>query len=292
MKTRYLLHLMALVAVALSAAILPGTASAGPVVYVAGTGNEFGTLDLTTGAFTQIAMLNLPGGPSVDNMYAMGVGSDGHLYGLDSALNASLYQIDTTTGGLTSLGTTGQSAIGGTTDSAGTMFVLSQSFADSTFYTLTPPSTTTNVVGPTGLFLAQGLVAVTADGSQLFATAYNQTSGLYDLYSVNVTTGVATDIGATSYGGTNYQPLSGLFVNGTLYGFDANNDIFTINTSTGALTLIGSVSGLGSGDYLSAAAVVGGQTIPEPSGVVMGLIAVVAVGSVGLLRRRQAMAIA
>ncbi len=287
MRKRSLLHLVALVAIALSTAIHPSTAEASSTIYVAGTGNEFGTLDLTTGVATVPNILNLPGGPTSDLMFAMGF-SSGNLYGLDSSTpSANLYQINPSNGALGAPSAVGQTAIGGTTDNAGTMFVVSQEINTSVFYTLNPPSATPVTPPgpqPTGLFLPEGLVAVTASGSAVYATALNSNTGLVDLYSINETTGVATDIGPTSDPtGANFIPITGLFVNGTLYGFDANNDIVTINTSTGAVTLVGTVTGLGSGDYLTAVAA---QSIPEPSSVVLGLIAAAAVGSVGLVRRK------
>ena len=69
MSKRRLLHGIALATVLTLACALVPAAQAGPVVYVTGSGNEFGTLDLATGSFNQIATLALPAG---DFIYGMG----------------------------------------------------------------------------------------------------------------------------------------------------------------------------------------------------------------------------
>jgi PEP-CTERM motif len=292
MRKRNPLHFVALAAIALAAAMNPGTADAGSV-YVAGSGNEFGTLDLSTGNFSYIGTLALP---SNDNIYGMGFGADHNLYGLDSQTGtggAHLWQIDTATAGVTDLSPSGigQTAIDATADASGKMYALTQD-ANAVFYTLSPPSTTVNVVGATGIG-STGLMAVNASGTQIFTGSYDPVTGTTDLYSVNPTTGAATLIGDTGF-----YIINGLFVNGTLYGFDDNTEaIVTINTTTGVATQVatyntggnpglGTPNNPGAGDVIFASAVP--QSIPEPSSIVMGLIALAAGGSLGLLRRRPA----
>ena len=165
--------MLAAAAPVIGAAIGPSTASAGPIVYVAGTGGEFGTLDLATGDFTSIGTLNPSSGAEI---VGMGFGPDGNLYGLDFIQpNANLYQIDITNANSTLVGAIDHTAYGASTDAAGKVYALSQD-DNALFYTLDPPSRTTTVVGPTGLagfFLA----AVDAGGSQFFAGAPNPTTG-------------------------------------------------------------------------------------------------------------------
>src|SRR4051794_29854448 len=92
MTTRRLV--LAAAALVIGAAIGPSTASAGPIVYVAGTGGEFGTLDLATGDFTSIGTLNPSSGAEI---VGMGFGPDGNLYGLDFIQpNSNLYPIGIT----------------------------------------------------------------------------------------------------------------------------------------------------------------------------------------------------
>ena len=276
MKKQDLLRIAALAAIiALGASVTPRTAVASSTVYVAGSGNEFGTLNLTTGAFTSIGTLNLPSG---DQIFGMGFGADGNLYGVDNESDAQLFRINPTNATVTDLGAIGMSAIDATMDASGKMFVLSHD-ANAIFYTLNPPSTATNVVGPTGIS-SEGLFAVNAAGTQLFTSVVTGGS-TYDLASVNLTTGVATDIGNTGF-----FPFNGLFVGSTLYGFDAFGKIITLNTTTGAGTQVGTYS-LPNGDLIGASAVLMSQSVPEPSGLVLGLVSVVLMGSLGLIRRRR-----
>jgi hypothetical protein len=244
--------------------------SAAPIVYVTDLQNDFGTLDLSTGAFTQIGTLNLPAG---DAIYGMGFGADGNLYGLDSDPDANLWQINPATAAVTEVGTTDQSAAGATADAAGTMFALSQDIS-ANYFTLTPPSTSTNVIATTG-YSAAGLAAVTPDGSAFYITVQSNTSPYDDLASVNVSTGEVTDIGSTGY-----TPDTGLFVDGTLYGFDtSSNAIVTLDTTTGAGTYVATYN-LPDGENIVAAALP--VAVPEPAG-----IAVLAFAGLALGRRRM-----
>ncbi len=121
MKRATLRMIVVAVAAAWAMAATP-SAKADPTVYVAGSGNEFGTLDLTTGVFTSIGTLNLAAG---DNIYGMGFGADGKLYGFDSSLSdAHLFQINTSNAALTDLGAIGMSVIDATADAAGTLYAL------------------------------------------------------------------------------------------------------------------------------------------------------------------------
>ena len=162
------------------------------------------------------------------------------------------------------------------------MYALSQG-PNAVFYTLNPPSTATAIVGPTGV-TSNGLVAVNAGGTQVFAGSLDANTGATDLYSINPTTGVATLVGSTGF-----QIVDGLFVTGTLYGFDlATHAIVAINTTTGAGTQVATYS-LPNGDFINSSAVVASRIgVPEPSSLILGLMAVIAGGSIGLLRRPSA----
>jgi hypothetical protein len=250
-------------------AVAAPAAKADPTVYVTGLGNEFGTLDLTTGSFSQIATLALPAG---DLIYGMGYGADGNLYGVDSEPDANLWEINRYTGDVTLIGAIGQSAVDATSSANGTLYVLSQDL-NAVYYTMNPPSTTPTVVGPIGMS-SGGLMAVSPDGSQLFTT----TQSTYDLVGINPTTGTTNDIGPTGF-----MIDNGLFVDGTLYGFDTAGAIVTINTATGAGTQVATYS-LPGGDQILASALV---PVPEPSSLALGLIGAVLAGSFPYSRLRR-----
>ena len=145
-------------------------------VYVTGIGNEFGTLDLASGSFSQIATLALPDG---DFIFGMGFGADGNLYGVDAQPDAHLWQINPGNGGLTDLGAIGQSALDATSDTSGKLYVLSQD-VNAIYYTMNPPSATPTVIGAIGIS-SGGLMAVSADGKQLFTTTPSTTTSTYNL---------------------------------------------------------------------------------------------------------------
>jgi len=277
MRAMTTMRLVLAAALVVGAAVGPSTASAGPTVYVAGNGGEFGTLDLATGDFTSIGTLN----PSSDAaIIGMGFGPDGKLYGLDFIQpNANLYQIDITNANTTLVGALDHSAYGATADAAGKVYALSQD-NNAVFYTLDPPSTTTTAVGPTGLagfFLA----AVNSGGTQFFAGGVNLTTGTVDLYSIDAMTGAATLVGDTGF-----PVSSGLFVGDTLYGFDLNVPaIFTIDTTTGAATQVATYN-LPNGSLVRAAAVPALQLAPVPEPSTLALAAMGAVGLAGAIRRR------
>jgi hypothetical protein len=205
------------------------------------------------------------------------------LYGLDSTTpNAELYRINTSNAQVTAIGALGHSAIDATADASGKLYAISQD-TPGLFYTLSPPSTTTNDVGSTGIS-STGLAAVTADGSQFFTGASDPVDGNTDLYSVNLATGLATEIGDTGF-----NIINGLFVNGTLYGFDINTDaIVTINTTTGAATQVATYS-LPAGDVILASATTPGNIgtlVPEPASVTILGLGVAGVAAYGWRRKR------
>lgn len=303
MKKWKVLHVLVLAAVAMAAALNSGAAEAGTLVYVSGGNGEFGTMDLFTGAFNQIGTINDGGNPVT--LDAMGIGPDGKLYGLDASFpTSSLVQIDTANGNILSSYPNplsgGESAIGGTTDASGKMWAMtfSTDFVHSTLYSLTPPLTTTTDA-PTTTTNPQGMVAVNPAGTEVYISNVISGQQSLQLTRIDTATGVATDIGTGLgfYPGTTIPiaPLAGLFVNGTLYAFVASAtdlqgtvypaEIVTIDTTTGAATFVANYS-LPGDDAVFAVSLI--QAIPEPSSVVLGLIAVAAAGSVGLLRRRPA----
>jgi hypothetical protein len=259
--------------VTLWSAVAPPPAGAGLSVYVTGIGNEFGTLDLATGAFRQIATLNLPAG---DLIYGIGFGADGKLYGVDSQPDANLWQINTSNGALNDRGAIGFSAFDATSDASGKLYVISQD-AHAIYYTMNPPSPTPTVVGPTGI-TSEVLMAVNADGTELFTTTQRATSSTYDLVSLNPMTGMPTTLGSTGF-----IVDAGLFVGSTLYGFDTTRDaIVSLNTTTGAGTQVGTYY-LPNGDPIFSAAL----PVPEPSSLVLGLIGTGLAVSVCLIRHHR-----
>ena len=172
----------------------------GMVMYVAGSGNEFGTLDLSDPA----NITYQPIGTTSTGFYGLGFTSNGNLYGLGTdalGLGTEYYQIDPTNGNTTYLGSQDFAGIGADHRSrrhddvwikAGNLFAF--------LYELTPPSTAWTGVGYTGLAGgSDGLMAFSPSGT-LYTSEFNpiDNGNASDdiLASVNTTTGVATLIGS------------------------------------------------------------------------------------------------
>jgi hypothetical protein len=271
MTHQAILRTSALAAIsALCFAVAAPAIRAEPVILVTGTSNEFGKLDLATGTFSQIATLALPAG---DLMFGMGYGADKKLYGVDAQPDAHLWQINPGNGALTDLGAIGQSALDATSDIHGKLYVISQE-VNAVYYTMNPPATAPNVVGPIGLS-SGGLMAVNGAGTQLFTTTPSMTTSTYNLVSLNPNTGNPTILGDTGF-----TVNAGLFVGKTLYGLDTtSNAIVTLDTMTGAGTQIATYN-LPGGDLVLSAAL-----LPEPSSLVSGAIGLAIMLSVGVIRR-------
>jgi hypothetical protein len=246
------------------------------VVYATadnGVTNLFGTMDLTTGQFSQIATTT----PLFGSLTA---GTGGTLYG--SAVDSNLYtispsgapsQFGTVTSPASSLfpgflGLASEGAAGFFADSVTAPSSSPTAPATATLYHISADGTTSSVVGTMGTTLGSynsGNLAFGPNG-QLYFNCWNaNTNQVPTLFAVNTTTGALTQIGSNL--GTT-DPLALVTVGGTLYGIDTfaptNPSIYTINTTTGVATLIGSVSGLPTGYTLDTVA-----SVPEPSALTL-----------------------
>jgi hypothetical protein len=164
--------------------------------------NRFGTIDDTTGNFSQIATLSISAAGGI-------AGFNGQLY-LDDFAN-NLLTVDPVTGQSTYIGNTGLTtnvgAFGG--GSAG----LFEVDYNSNLYSINPTTGQATLVGATGLAPNDGLLdsSLSFDGTSLLYTAggFGQND---ELYLLNAVTGIATDLGSTGVTGI----AGSAFVGGTL----------------------------------------------------------------------------
>ena len=173
----------------------------------------------------------------------------GTLYGVDYSGSATLYTVNESTGALSSVGAVGFDNVGDLTgDGVSKLWgiqITTNSLIDidpvTGAGTLGPAiSGTAGVVGA-GAF---PIVSIAYDGAT--GVLYGNTSQGYgapndELYSINTTTGVATDVG--NIGAPDVYAL-GFSQSGQLYGIDSNCNLLNINTTTGASSVVGS-TGLG-----------------------------------------------
>ncbi len=243
---------------------------------------NFGKIDSTTGAYTNIASFNL-------NLQGLAWGNSGQsMYVWDGTTGASSSPMMTlTTGGTLS------ASIGMSKAPYGAAYRM----ADSTMYVMNPETETSSTVN-----LTNGVV------SSLNSTTYpvNSPTGgayailndtLYFAYGSYFSQGSGR-FGTLGFGaGGTFSQLSADPLYGkmnivsdgtTLFGIYGNGSagqqkLYTINPATGALTAGPTISGTGLGTYFHGAAIV---PVPEPSTYALGAIATGVMAAVA--RRRKA----
>jgi hypothetical protein len=206
--------------------------------------NLFGTLDVSTGQFSQIA--------STDPLFlALTAGPGGKIYGAD-ANSGHLFTIRAS-GATTQYGSvTAPSAFYGLAYSraAGNFFADNLDPMNVTLHSITGNGNRSSLVGqiagPNSGFFPTGNLAFGPGGNLYFNYSSDVANGGANstLYTVNTSTGALTAVGS----GLGSDILA-LFSDGnTLYGIDANvtSDIgvFRIDTTTGVATQVSIVTGL------------------------------------------------
>ncbi len=210
---------------------------AGPLLYVVTFAGQFGTLDPTTGVFSQI------GPVTMDPLGGLVPGPNGYA---GVSFSGNLDSINPATGAISVIGATGLGNLAGVTGELnGTVYATD---LNNNLYTINTSTGASSLIGPTGLppcpFLTNPAEvsdeALFTVGGKLYATfdGYNlNTMALVDapkLYQINPTTGVATLVGPTAF-----QIDAAVEVNGTVYALTGFNQVLTLDLSTGNTALVG-----------------------------------------------------
>ncbi len=215
--------------------VLPAGLQADDMAYMLGTAalgvqNPLGIIDLKTGSFTLIGNM---GSGGYDGLAV----ANGVLY---TEQNGLLYSVNTSNASLTLIGgingnnlatfgstTTGLYGLAGT----GSNVVA-------TLFSINPQTGAITAIGPIGASVipnGQGSYAKLSVGS---STLYMEFQS--NLYTINTTTGAATQVGTTDRNG--YLTSVPLFENGTYYS-GSGSVIGTINVTTGQITPGSALSG-------------------------------------------------
>lgn len=254
--------------------------------------DTFGTLNLQTGSFTSIGNLNT-------ELFALGFGSDGTLYGLAPASGSGtdLYQVATDTGAETFVQNfTDFNVYGGSGNADGTFTAITQGTSAnanrSSLFTVNPVAKTA-AAGIMTFASADGLAVADGSGNVYVSDINTPGNGTDGLDLVNT---AAKHPGTAFLGDTGLNNLyTGLFSGGQLYTFgntptpvgfgqvSGPEGIYTLDTDTGAATLVAATSN----DQTILAAALAPAAVPEASTTVsFGLL--LALGGLVVVKRRKA----
>jgi len=225
-------------------------ASATTAYMITGS-DQFGTVNLSTGAFSSLGSTEVGGTPEpLDGLGETG----GMLFGAGGANDDTLYSINTANGALTSIGASATIEYAGFGSTLTGLFGLSTT---GNLYSVNATNGATTEIG-TNIVTIGGTLSLSTGSSTLYLAEFF--NGAYNLYTINTTNGQATLIGPT--GGV---PIGALLWDGasTLYGGQDSPDplfVDTLNTSTGLATVGPSLTG--TGDFYGLAPLL---AAPEPA---------------------------
>ncbi len=270
-------------------ALITVSASADPVVFVVTSNQQFGTVNLATGAFQAISST-----PEADSNLVPG--PNGLLYSVGTS-TGSLVTISPATGATTIVGLTGVGAnVFDLGEAGGELYLTDLS---NNFYTVDPATGVAHLVGPTGIppdptvpfsVNADGTINLCDEslydvGGQLYATYDSFTldpgTGTVtpvlpaNLYKIDPSTGLASLISPTDM-----NLSASVEVNGTFYAFNANfGQVVTLDLTNGKTGFVSDVDP-------SAGLIFGATPIPEPTSLALFGTGAVALAS-RLARRRR-----
>lgn len=247
---------------------------------------EFGTVSLSTGSFTSITV-----DPGYQNVFGLGFGSNGRLYGLsaDGTPTSPVldeYLINPATGAMTLQKTfAGTSFYGASANGSGVFTGVTNptDTGQSTLFTLNPV-TGTLVVGASTSVAADGLVVSDGLGNIYASSLNSQNNGSDGLAKIKDNgTGASSFVGSTGIG----QVYTGFFSRGSLYAFgtdsSSNPGLYTLSTTTGAAKLVAAVSLSTNSVVLSAAL----APVPELSTTAAMGVGLLGLGVLVLAARRR-----
>jgi hypothetical protein len=288
--------------VSLALVFCAASVSAGASVYIVNGSQQFGAVDLGTGAFQQIG----PNGPQTPDGYlGLMPGPNGSL--LTLTYSANLDSINPATGVATLVGATGLSECTTPASPCGPTTILTAGASPGKFYAtdvqnrlygINPLTGAAALIGSTGippvpfipgssnpdgtvnfydqvLFEAGGRLYSTFDAVTFDLTSFAVADVLVapDLYQIDSSTGLAMLIGPTALG------IGGVAnVNGAYYAFnDMTNQVLALDIANGNTTFVS--------NFDPAAGVVQGVSpVPEPASIALAGIGIIAFG---VCRRRR-----
>jgi hypothetical protein len=255
------------------ALLFTASASAGPIVYTVSIDfnnftSQFGTMDLTTGAFNQIGSI------ISDPLGGLMPAPNGKLLSL--SLSGNLDSIDPGTGAVSVIGATGLGDLAGVTAEFNGKVYATDLYNN--FYSVNTTSGLASLIGATGMPICPSLISPVEVSDETLFTANGKLYATFDgvnlmdstlvdspeLYQINPVTGVATIVGATALG-----LQAAVQLNGTVYGLDFNpmgqNAVLSLNVANGNTTFLNNFASSPVAGGVNAFAVTGAAATPEPA---------------------------
>lgn len=239
------------------------TNSAQALSLISTSTGQIGTIDTSTGVFTEVAA-----GPGFADI---ALSNEGNLFGVD---HSNLYRIDLNSGISTLIGHSGY--MGGLGFSANNvLYGVSDGL-----YKIDTVTGNSSLVADLPGSIGVGDIVFDPANNRFLATPADSPN---QLYSIDLT-GAVTEIGDMGFAN-----VWGLFFhNGTLFGYTGDRKQITIDLATGAGTFDKTVTGT-NGDLWGAASLpsTGPKTsVPEPAST-LALLAFGVFGASSLLKRKQ-----
>jgi hypothetical protein len=245
-------------------------ARADPMAYMLTATEDFGTIDLSTGAFSSI-------GSQSEQLDGLGeIGST--LYGMTGVFGSPLYTINTTTGSATAIPGSGNPALQITAFGSTLTNLYAIQANTGELYSINSATGAATDIGSTGITSFGGEWGLSTNSNTLYFTDFTTFNSVFAemLFTINTTTGAATEVGET---GTP-RPEGLVVEGGTLYAgqnFPNCCSVDTLNTTTGAATTGSMVTGT-SGQFEGLAAIPPPSSVPEPSSVSLLLLSLLTGG--------------
>ncbi|MGA2905201.1 MAG: hypothetical protein ABSD98_15325, partial [Candidatus Korobacteraceae bacterium] len=209
---------VSLIGLALCLTVAPAAKAQSTVYAMTNTG-VFGTLNLSSGAFTQLG---------TSGVAPAGMGGFGNSLFIAGYQIHTFYLVNPGNGSVTAIGNASITFY----DLGATSSSLYAIGTDSNLYTINAATGASTLVGPTGLSISGDTLGLSSNGAVLYLTVDSGSGSV--LYSLNTTTGAAMAIGSTGLSRIDAM----VYVNGLLYAAPHNGTLYTLNTSTGASTFV------------------------------------------------------
>jgi hypothetical protein len=263
---------LGVVALLLLLCVLPGS---GATVYSVFFDDRFGTIDSTTGTYTQIGTLPIA--------QTAGIGVLGNVLYVQS-MQGELLTVNPVTGASTVVGNADLS----TTSEifAGDADGLFEFDSQSNLYSINPTTGASTLIGATGLPPNNGGwdTSMSADGTDLFVTAGGG-GKIDELYEINTVTGLAVDLGSTGLSSIAGSAIAGDYLDlfqysgGTNYIYSAPLGSTSFTAGPMSVEIVDGGVTLTAGESFTTAA-----ATPESSASVLLGLGLVILGLIGRIR--------